>query len=470
VPPGFQRFQFTIDPKTPLKDLLPVPPKTGKATGPALSEDLTRVPEVEFEGPQAFATRDVKKTAHQLAKINHLNSKKTDGFLEALRHERPDLHGLPFAMGDACRTKGELSKQFNLAVATVRRALQGSSRAVTTTRAVQRATGEVIQTATTAVVVDPQSAEGFWTRYQAECAQEDRTARADRKQQEHVTLARIAGLMQILAPESAGMRVGLVKYLSAVSHAEATRALARLALFSAEDEVRNAAVEALKVRRERDYTDVLLQGFRYPLPAVARRAADALIKLERTDLLDKLVEVLDEADPRLPVSHETDGKKVEVVRELVKVNHHKNCMLCHAPGNTGTVSPETLTAGVPIPGEPLNPPSGGYQNSQPDILVRIDVTYLRQDFSAFQAVADANPWPEMQRFDFLVRAREVGGEEADAYRQKLELREPGRVSPYHRAALTALRELTGKDAAPTAEAWRKLLDLPTKTKRTVSLR
>ena len=38
--------------------------------------------------------------------------------------------------------------------------------------------------------------------------------------------------------------------------------------------------------------------------------------------------------------------------------------------------------------------------------------------------------------------------------------EPGTPSPYQRAALAALRDLTGRDAAPTAEAWRKLLDLP----------
>src|SRR5205823_12638656 len=36
--------------------------------------------------------------------------------------ERADLSGLPFAMGDSCRTKGERSRQFTLAVATVRQA------------------------------------------------------------------------------------------------------------------------------------------------------------------------------------------------------------------------------------------------------------------------------------------------------------------------------------------------------------
>jgi hypothetical protein len=36
------------------------------------------------------------------------------------------------------------------------------------------------------------------------------------------------------------------------------------------------------------------------------------------------------------------------------------------------------------------------------------------------------------------------------------------VSPYHKAALAALRELTGKDTEPTAAAWRKLLKTPRK--------
>jgi hypothetical protein len=31
------------------------------------------------------------------------------------------------------------------------------------------------------------------------------------------------------------------------------------------------------------------------------------------------------------------------------------------------------------------------------------------------------------------------------------------MSPYHRAALFALRELTGRDTEPTAAAWRKLV-------------
>jgi capsular polysaccharide biosynthesis protein len=433
------RFQFTIDPKTPLKDLLPAPPKIKKITGPILGDDLTRVPEIHF---QAAAAKDVpsaetrKQIAHQIAKINYLNDKKTDGFIGALRDERLDLHGLPFAMGDACRTKGERSQQFVRAVATVRQLLR-SPRA-------------------------NQQNYLIWERYQTHCVQQDRRIR--REQYETITLARIAALMQIFAPMSE-MHPGLVKYLSTLSHVEATRALARLAIFSGDEEARKAALDALKVRHELDYTAILVEGLRYPWPAVARRAAEAIVKLERNDLLPKLVDLLEEPDPRAPVMRQVNQKRVPVVRELVRVNHHRSCLLCHAPGNTGKVSAGTLTAAVPVPGQPLTPPSGGYNTSQQDILVRLDVTYLRQDFSMLQPVADANPWPEMQRFDFLVRSRELTDEEAQVYREKLAKSEPAEFSPYQSAALAALRELTGRDTESTPEAWRRLLQLPADAQR-----
>jgi len=71
-------------------------------------------------------------------------------------------------------------------------------------------------------------------------------------------------------------RIGLAKNLASIPHIDATKALARLAIFSAEYEVRAAAIEALKTRGNKDYTDILMQGFRYPLPAVSKRAAEAL--------------------------------------------------------------------------------------------------------------------------------------------------------------------------------------------------
>jgi len=141
-----------------------------------------------------------------------------------------------------------------------------------------------------------------------------------------------------------------------------------------------------------------------------------------------------------------------VVRELVRINHHRNCLLCHPPGNTPDVSKDVLTAGVPIPGVSL---FSAYRMQSPDVLVRADVTYLRQDFSRLQEVPDAHPWPRMQRFDFLVRTRMLTEVEAKKY--QAEFAKVEKNSPYRQAALAALRALTGRDAEPTAAAWRKVL-------------
>jgi hypothetical protein len=280
---------------------------------------------------------------------------------------------------------------------------------------------------------------------------------------DHATPARIAALMQVLIPETPQLRLDLIKYLAGVSHAEATRALAKLAIFSEEEEVRRAALDALKTRREKDYSDILVQGLSYPWPIVARRSSEAIIKLERKDLIPQLLDVLDRPDPRSPQSREKDGKKTTVVRELVRINHHRNCLLCHAPARSDNppVTPD-LAAEMPLPNQPLPSPSsgsayGGRSNVIPEHAVRVDVTYLCQDFSVKLPVAGAHPWPEMQRFDFVVRIREVSDDEARAFGALLHSREPGVLSPYHQAALFALRELTGRDTEPTAAAWRKLL-------------
>src|SRR5262249_27357171 len=120
-----------------------------------------------------------------------------------------------------------------------------------------------------------------------------------------------------------------------------------------------------------------------------------------------------------------------------------------------TPSPRPLTAQVPVPSESM---VAYYTPSVPDILVRFDVTYLRQDFSMKLKVADADPWPDMQRYDFLVRTRAVTADEAAAYEKLLRPTGAG-LTPYRRAAHSALSELTGWDVEPTAAAWRNLAGL-----------
>ena len=146
------------------------------------------------------------------------------------------------------------------------------------------------------------------------------------------------------------------------------------------------------------------------------------------------------------------------MREVVRVNRSLTRLLCHAPAESSESLMQMLTAAVPNPRQVLPAPNAvlrSYGQSREDLLVRIDVTYLRQDFSAKLSVANADPWPSMQRFDFLVRTREVNEEETQELQRLLQPREAGVVSPYHCAA--RLRELTGLDAEPSATAWRKLL-------------
>lgn len=169
-------------------------------------------------------------TAHGIAKINHLNRQGTDHFLKLMRKHRRDLAGLPFIMGDACRMNKEQSRQFVNEVALVRNS-------------------------------------------------KDRLEGLDAKKEPTLQPVRIAALMQMLAIEPAETRGKLARYLAGVNSGEATRALARLAIFSFEEEVRRAALVGLKNRGGDVPSDLLLGGMRYPWPAIARFAADAIVKL-----------------------------------------------------------------------------------------------------------------------------------------------------------------------------------------------
>jgi hypothetical protein len=129
--------------------------------------------------------------------------------------------------------------------------------------------------------------------------------------------------------------------------------------------------------------------------------------------------------------------RVTTVRELVRVNHLRNCMLCHAP----SIDPDDPVPGrVPTPGQPVPPPfSGAYYESRNGTFVRADITYLRQDFSVPQPVARHGNWPAHQRYDYLVRTRYATAAEQAAAKD-----EPA-TFPQRDAARWALRELTGKE-------------------------
>jgi hypothetical protein len=457
--PPPEHYRIAIVPKAALKDLLPTPPKDALPSGALIVEDLSRVPEVMLHEPVLVARvkEDVrpdlqKATAHTArltAHINFVNRHKTERFLELLMENRPDLAGLPFAMGDACRLKAGDRKQFKTAVEFVQASGVPSC--------------------------------GSWLGYDSKRRREEVKGLEDR--------FCAAACMQMLALQRCETRLGLVKRLAAFDKTDedktaATHALTKLAIFSQEAEVRHAAIDALRKRAQGADNAVLLHGLRYPWPSVAQSAADLASALKRKDLVPELIKMLDEPDPRAPAAQEIKGKKTPVLREIVRINHHRNCLLCHPPGNAPdvmTIQPldkdaknntweiekgveamyceitkqadDVLVGAVPTPGLPLPGASDGYHRfSSPDLLVRADITYLRQDFSLLQKVADADPWPEVQRFDYLIRCRVLTEQQAAAYHAEFAKRQT--PSPYRQAALAALRNLTGQDAGISAAAWR----------------
>src|SRR5262249_31438028 len=81
---------------------------------------------------------------------------------------------------------------------------------------------------------------------------------------------------------------------------------------------------------------------------------------------------------------------------------------------------------VPMPGE--DPPPLYYQ-SRTGLFVRADITFLRQDFSVIQPVANSGKWPGNQRFDYLVRTRAATPIELTVL-EKRKQEDPMLSSPY----------------------------------------
>jgi hypothetical protein len=270
----------------------------------------------------------------------------------------------------------------------------------------------------------------------------------------------VSTLVQMLQAEDPPIRLQLIRVLAPIRGPEATAALARRALFDPSDAVREAAVQALRDRPRDECRKTFLDGLRYPWAPVADHAAEALVALDDRDAVFSLAGLLDKPDPRAPFRNR-EGRWVQP--ELVRINHLRNCLLCHAPSFDRK---DRVRGLVPEPGKPLREE---YYESSQGTFVRADVTYLRQDFSVLQFVADHDRWPSHQRFDYLVRTRELTPRERAALpdasagdgpgdsRKKGADRVPPPSYPQREAVLFALRELTGEDAGDTAEDWYRFL-------------
>ena len=168
------------------------------------------------------------------------------------------------------------------------------------------------------------------------------SSRRERPQEAAKTSAHVAALVQVFGPESAPLRLDVIKHLAKINHPEAGRAIAGLAVFAPEAEVRTAAIDALKDRQEQEYAEVLVRGLNYPWPDAAGHAADAIVKLKKTSLLPRLVDLLEEARSACSANRQATANWwcASWSRSITL----RNCLLCHAPRSPRTWLPRSAAA------------------------------------------------------------------------------------------------------------------------------
>lgn len=416
-----------------------------------LSKQLLNVPELDLDQRKL-------ETPGLLALSRSFRNPFAHAVLDPLSR-RVDLHGLPLQMGHDCQLGKECAENLQVLSRKLRTLLGQSVRRNPTDHRLDA------------------------TKLRKLFAETDSWCHEDA----------LPTLEQMLQPEDRPVRLVLVELLDQIRGRAATGALARRAVFDLSPEVREAAVRALFRRPLQEARDVLLEGLRYPWAPAADHAAEALVALNDQESVPHLERILEEPDPTAPVRQvyhpvklkkegttvksgkekdpfdrgqsavvgleETSGRmqrtrlvadpetqpewlrpeedKVYAVRELVRVNHLRNCLLCHAPAESPT---DPVRGLVPNRDVPLPPSfSTSYYEGNQGLFVRADVTYLRQDFSVPQPVAHPGKWPVHQRYDYVVRTRYPTFEELSQAQQPLP-----KASAQREAVRFALRELTGK--------------------------
>ncbi|MBY0228426.1 MAG: SMP-30/gluconolactonase/LRE family protein [Gemmataceae bacterium] len=404
-----------LDPPVKKDEKRPVVLKRRRDLGEAgLLNQARRVPALNFDRSAGRNETGAVVAAHRAAKIA---GKPLPETTLAMIDKRADLSGLPLRRGDECKLTPTAAASLDTGSLALREMLATSAGQATVRRA---AAGPAEAGKLSDLLGADKTKFGKWNRPEG-----------------------VPALMQMLMGEADGVREVLVDQVARIEGKPATQALAQLAVFDLHPRVREAAVKALAARPSGDFLPALLKAFSHPWPPIADHAAEAIAALKLKEAVPGLLRVLDDPDPR--AAYRKPGDDKPYVREMVRVNHLRNCMLCHPP-SMGT--DDKVRGLVPTPGQPI-PQGVPYYQGNTGLFVRADVTYLKQDFSVSLPVSDHGAWPAAQRYDFFVRERlaresEVGGE-------------PVLVSDQHKAAFFALRELTGLDPGPTASDWKKAM-------------
>jgi hypothetical protein len=378
---------------------------------------LKRVPEVALH-EAAKTPKNPKEAKAEITKQTQAIAKqiadKPSAFVDELIEKRSDLAGLPWRPGE----EWQLPRASALALAkmsdAIRRAIPGAAL--------------IRGTAAGSYYQDLGRVDLFWSAVARNAKYEEPTA--------------FNTLAQVLCAEDALYRLSLVERLSDIQHGGTSVVIAQRAVFDLHADVRTTSIELLKGRSGKDYVPVLLNGLQHPWSVAAQNAAEALVKLEAVDAVPDLIDLWMGPDPAVPYVENIKGKETPVVRELVRVNHLRNCLLCHAPA---TSTSKDFKAPIPTPGERL-PEIYYYGGTRDPNAVRPDVTYIKQDFSVMHPVKDPGAWPALQRFDYLVRTRPLNASEREAFERQLKAAQSPFMSEHRQAIFYALCALTGQNA------------------------
>ncbi len=383
------------------------------ASRESLEAMLTQVPEVDLYGD--YAAKSKAQLAAAASDIARQNADGHDAFVRTLIKERGDLAGLPFMMGKDCTLSIDQARVLAEASSRTRAALSEAPRFGKSRDKVEASALSGMDPITYA----------FWLGLGP------------------VSADRVSALHQITCVEKSDFRMAMIKRVQDVSGPRASGSLVKMALYDLDADVRAEALHALQDRPKDEYRAEVLKAFRHPWAPVARNAAAAVIALKMKEIIPDLKVLLKQPDPAAPFVVKTDdGKAKTMVRELVRVNHHRNCMLCHPPvGDAALRDLASLPIG-PVTSMDQELPSSSttvYYSPRPGIiLVRADITYLRQDFSVQLKVKKPGNWPARQRFDFFVRVRETTPSELQERRTLEE------TSLHTQAVSDALQGLAGR--------------------------
>jgi len=367
-----------------------------------------QVPTVSLDAPGDLTER-VRRSLFQAATVRGGSTVKEFSLdlvmLQNVVARRPDLEGLPFRWIGAC----QLGERETVKLADV------STQCRVLSRPLPRKG------------MKSEEVEEFLLRKQR------RAILMLASKREWLDPAATSALEQVFQVQDAPVRVKLVEALTAIPGPEATRTIARRALYDLSPDVRREAIAALTERDASEYQALLVDGLRYPWEAVAWNAAEALGKLASPDLASQLRNLLDAPPPTDPFQREADGPWR--VRELVAVQHLRNCMLCHAASNQ---QDDPVRGFVPVNGRP--PARQYYLSKDPSAqFCRADVVYLKQDFSLLQPISRRAHAP-LERFDFLVRTRKIDQKEVQRRKRESDSRTPV-ANPHRDAVVYVLKRL-----------------------------